>query len=218
MNISFVMLKSALRRMRPWTAAAAAALVTAVAGVASAHVTVWPQQSSPGAFEKYTVRVPTEKAVPTVKIALNVPDGVAVEDLQPVPGWSHQMQKTNGRVTTLVWQATGPGIQPGEFQEFSFTAKNPSQPADLSWKAYQYYQDGSVVEWTGPKGTQTPASVTVIAAGGSAEPSAGAPASQSASAATAGGTSTAPGWVLWTALGLSAVSLILSLTAALRRR
>lgn len=208
----------ALRRLRRWTAMVAVVLVMAVAGVASAHVTVWPQQSTAGAFEKYTVRVPTEKDVPTVKIALNVPTGVTVEDLKPVPGWTYHLQKENGRVATVVWQATGSGIAPGEFQEFSFTAKNPSQPVNLAWKAYQYYKDGSVVEWTGPKGTQTPASITVISA----------PAQSSGIGSVQGGTAAPPtggqgstavaGWPTWVALALSVVSIVLSLVGLRRRR
>jgi uncharacterized protein YcnI len=40
----------------------------AMASGAAAHVTVWPKISSPGAFEKYTVRVPTEGTVATTKL------------------------------------------------------------------------------------------------------------------------------------------------------
>ncbi|MDI3328536.1 MAG: YcnI family protein [Alicyclobacillaceae bacterium] len=193
-------------------AALMAVFVFVFTGVASAHVTVWPSESRPGAWEKYTVRVPTEKDVPTVKIVLKVPDGVTVGSLEPVPGWSYDLQKENGRVAAVVWQAAGEGIKPGEFQEFSFQAKNPQQPGELSWKAYQYYKDGSVVEWTGPKDAKTPASVTVVgapAAGPATGPAAG------KSGAPASGTGV-PAWGFWTALGLSAASLILSLAAMVK--
>ncbi|ADG05124.1 nuclear export factor GLE1 [Kyrpidia tusciae DSM 2912] len=203
-------------------AALMAFFVLVFTGVASAHVTVWPKESRPGAWEKYTVRVPTEKDVPTVKIVLKVPDGVSVESMEPVPGWSYDLQKENGRVTAVVWQAAGEGIKPGEFQEFSFQAKNPQQSGELSWKAYQYYKDGSVVEWTGPQDEKTPAAVTVVgtptagtsaagpAVGGEAgTPAAGAPAAPAAGAGV-------PAWAPWTALGLSIVSLILSLFATVK--
>ncbi|CAB3390749.1 YcnI family copper-binding membrane protein [Kyrpidia spormannii] len=211
-------LLGAFLRLRRWPAVLAAITVMAVAGVASAHVTVWPQQSPPGAFEKYTVRVPTEKNVPTVKIAVHVPQGVTVEDLEPVPGWTYQLQKENGRVTTVVWQATGGGIAPGEFQEFSFTAKNPSQPVDLAWKAYQYYKDGSVVEWTGPKGAQTPASITVIAPAAPTSATGSVQAGGPGAASPGQSSTTAPGWAVWVALILSVVSIVLSLMGLRWRR
>ncbi|ANB57767.1 hypothetical protein GFC29_497 [Anoxybacillus sp. B7M1] len=41
-------------------------------------------------------------------------------------------------------------------------AKNPEQEGILAWDAYQYYKDGSVVEWTGDESSQPPHSVTEI--------------------------------------------------------
>ncbi|MBX6396348.1 MAG: YcnI family protein [Alicyclobacillaceae bacterium] len=194
-------------------AALVAVFALVFSGMASAHVTVWPQQSQVGAWEKYTVRVPAEKDVPTVKLVLKVPDGMSIESVQPVPGWTYNLQKENGRVTAIEWQAAGNGIGPGEFQEFSFVAKNPQQPGELAWKAYQYYKDNSVVEWTGPKNTDTPASVTVVhTPTGQNEP---ATHNEPATATVSGRT---PSWESWTALGLSVVSLILSLVAVIRKK
>jgi uncharacterized protein YcnI len=138
------------------------ALLT-VAGTASAHVTVWPKQSTTGAYEKYTVRVPVEKDSNTVKVQLFFPQDVKVETVEPAPGWSYTFQKdANGQNTGITWTATAGGIKPHEFTEFSFIGVNPKTPEQVSWKALQTYADGSVVEWTGAPDSKTPASVTSI--------------------------------------------------------
>ncbi|GGA31108.1 YcnI family protein [Paenibacillus physcomitrellae] len=147
------------------------------AGIASAHVTVKPTESAPGAWETYTMKVPTEKDLPTVKVALKVPEQAELEQYQPVPGWKTTTNKDDsGKIKTITWEAeSGNGIEPGQFQQFSFVVKNPAADGDLAWDAFQYYSDDSVVEWTGEEGADTPHSITKItsAAGGAAAADAG---------------------------------------------
>jgi uncharacterized protein YcnI len=153
--------------------ASVAACMVAFAGIASAHVTVWPQTSTVGAWEKYTMRVPTEKDVPTVKVVLKIPNGVTFEQYEAVPGWSVTEQKdASGNVTTVTWTATSGGVAPGQFAEFPFVAQNPKTPEDAAWNAFQYYKDGSIVEWTGDKNSETPHSITTIMAASANTPSA----------------------------------------------
>jgi uncharacterized protein YcnI len=133
--------------------------------IASAHVTVVPKTSTPGAWETYTIKVPVEKESPTTKLTLKMPSGVEFEQYQPVPGWNVTTQKdTNGKVTSITFETTGEGILPGQFQSFSFVAKNPAQAGKAAWDAYQYYKDGSVVEWTGDEASKSPHSITDIVA------------------------------------------------------
>ena len=49
------------------------------------------------------------------------------------------------RVTEINW--TGGVIPVGMRDEFLFSAKAPASESTLQWKAYQQYQDGSVVAW-----------------------------------------------------------------------
>ncbi|EES74199.1 nuclear export factor GLE1 [Paenibacillus sp. oral taxon 786 str. D14] len=153
-----------------WRYAAGSAIVwvltfaffTATAG---AHVTVKPSQSAPGAWETYSLKVPVEKDVNTVKVALKIPDGVAFKQYRPLPDWSVELTiAEDGTVTAVTWTAEGAGIGPGEFQQFEFVVQNPGEPAELAWDAFQYYSDGSVVEWTGAEGTDRPHSLTVVSA------------------------------------------------------
>jgi len=47
--------------------------------------------------------------------------------------------------TAITW--SGGEIGAGYRDEFTFSAKTPDQPADLQWKAYQTYGDGTTVSW-----------------------------------------------------------------------
>lgn len=132
----------------------------------SAHVTVKPETSSTGAWETYTIKVPVEKDVPTTKVALKMPKGVEFSMYEPTPGWTIATEKDqNGNVTTVTWTASGEGLKAGEFAQFSFIAKNPDQASEAAWDAYQYYKDGSIVEWTGDKNSDLPHSITTIVQG-----------------------------------------------------
>jgi uncharacterized protein YcnI len=138
--------------------------------VVSAHVTVVPQTSTTGAWETYTVKVPVEKNVATTKVTIKAPAGVEIKSYQPVPGWKYSDEKdANGIIKSFTFEATGEGILPGQFQQFTFVGKNPENAAKAAWDAFQYYKDGSVVEWTGDEGTDSPHSITEIVAGTSTD-------------------------------------------------
>jgi uncharacterized protein YcnI len=133
------------------------------ASMASAHVEVTPKSSTVGEEETYTVKIPVEKEVATTKIALKMPSGVEFDSYQPVAGWNFTTQKgSGGKVTSITFEANGQGILPGQFQQFVFAVKNPDNAGKITWDAYQYYKDGSVVEWTGDEGSESPHSITDI--------------------------------------------------------
>lgn len=188
----------------------------AFAGTASAHVTVWPKETTTNAYEKYTVRVPVEKDINTTKVRLDLPAGFKLSTVQPLPNWKYEFEKdSEGRFTAVTWTATNEGIKAHEFVEFAFVGKNPKDAGALSWKASQTYSDGSVVEWTGAEGSDTPASVTTIKPGGS-EDGHGAPANApAASTAAPGSASPISGTV---SLVLSGLALLLSLVSLFRKK
>lgn len=138
--------------------------------VASAHVTVMPKTSTTGAWETYSVKVPVEKDVPTTKVTIKAPAGVEIQSYQPVSGWKYSDEKdASGIVKSFTFEATGEGILPGQFQQFTFVGKNPDNATKVSWDAFQYYKDGSVVEWTGEEGSKAPHSITDIVTSSAAE-------------------------------------------------
>ena len=53
-------------------------------------------------------------------------------------------------------------IAPHEVTEFSFVARNLTEETKLVWNVIRIYGDGNRSEWTGPEGSRTPASVTVV--------------------------------------------------------
>lgn len=133
--------------------------------IASAHVEVNPKTSAPDEEETYTMKVPSEKDTPTTKVTLKMPKGVEFDSYQPVPGWNFTAQKdSNGNITSISFETMGEGILPEQFQQFIFAAKNPGQKGKVAWDVYQYYKDGSIVEWTGDEGSKTPHSITDIIA------------------------------------------------------
>ena len=131
------------------TGAAAAIGVLIGAQVAGAHVTVVPNQSPINAYELYTVRVPTEKPIPTVKVRLDFPSGVDVSRFAPAPGWTRTVEKdVAGHIAAVTW--AGGSIASDEIGIFAFQARNGADAGNVSVKATQTYADGSVVEWANP--------------------------------------------------------------------
>jgi uncharacterized protein YcnI len=134
-----------------------------LAGIASAHVVVYPKDTIQGSYEKFTVRVPTEKDIPTVKVEIKVPPEVEVSRTMPVPGWKAEFTKdANGKVISIIWTTTGEGLSSTEFGEFDLQGKVDKAAAALVWKADQTYKDGSVVNWAGDEKSDHPASVTKV--------------------------------------------------------
>jgi uncharacterized protein YcnI len=187
------------RRRRIAGAAAAAILGAAVAvpTLSWAHAVVFPKTSTLGAYERYVLRVPNEKAVATTRVELRFPAGVRVTSFADVPGWQLEVVTDSAKaITAAIWTGTLP---PQRFIEFPFVAVNPKTDARLEWPAYQTYADGQRVEWTGPEGSKSPASATMVAAAAAAP---GAPAQE-------GGGVTR--WLPWAALVISLVSLGLAM-------
>jgi uncharacterized protein YcnI len=139
----------------------AACLVVVTPTVALAHVSVSPEGVAPGDYATLTVKVPTEKEIPTTEVRVEVPEGFTFGGVQPVPGWEHEFEEEGGVVTAVTW--SGGEIGPREFQQFPVSAQAPEKPGEYAWKATQTYEDGSVVEWTGPPDSEEPAAVVEVA-------------------------------------------------------
>ena len=198
-------------------ACAAAILLAAVLGAAwtgeaQAHVLVTPAQSARGAAETYVVTVPSERPVATTAVSLRVPTGEAVYQFGPLPtGWTYSLKEDpQGNVTEIDW--SGGSILPNQFEQFSFMARNPVNGRQLAWLATQTYADGLLVRWSGPQGSQQPASFTAL--GGSVAVATPGGSSDGSSASPLGAVALAVGG-LALALSLLANGLLLAL---LRRK
>lgn len=131
------------------------AALIAIVTPAIAHVRVLPGESKPGARQTYTMRVPTEGAVATVSVELEIPAGVIVS--APPPG--SEVKTIAGSIASITWKLQ---IPPGESRDFTFEVLNPAQAGSLVWKAHQHFGDGSVADWIEPAGGRRPAAVTQL--------------------------------------------------------
>jgi periplasmic copper chaperone A len=141
---------------RPIIAVPALALgALALAGPASAHVTVNPNTATGGSYAKLTFRVPTESdTASTTKLAVYFPStpAFASVSVKPHPGWSYRVSDTDQHVAKIVWTADAPAdrIKPGQFDEFDISLGPLPGSGSVTFKALQTYSDGSVVRWIEP--------------------------------------------------------------------
>ena len=155
-------MKTSSRAPRSRIGLALVAAMLATPAVVNAHAVVYPRTSTPGAYEKYVLRVPNEKGVPTTRVELRFPAGLRVVSFGDVPGWQLETITDSARsIIGAVWTGT---LQPARFVELPFIAVNPREDGRLVWPAFQTYADGERVEWTGPEDGDRPASSTAIAA------------------------------------------------------
>ena len=148
------------------TVAALAASV-AVAGVASAHVTVSSADAAPGGYGKLTFRVPNESdTASTVSLRIQIPEEAAMGSLraQPVPGWTITLtqselaepidnhgQEISTYVSVVEFRAEdGGGIAPGQFQEFALSGGPFPDLDEVTFPTVQSYSDGSEAAWIEP--------------------------------------------------------------------
>ena len=171
--------------MNKITVAALAATATlAVPAAAQAHVTLQPGTVPAGSFTKVDVRVPNERDDKgTIKVDVRLPDGFYFLSYQKVPGWKTRVYKrkldkpvdlggfsVDTRYTRVVWTARRPKrdrIAPGQFQDFPLSVRIPDGAAgtQLRFRAFQTYQRGERVRWTGAPDSETPAPrLTLLAA------------------------------------------------------
>lgn len=137
------------------------AMLITVPSVALAHAVVYPRTSAPGAYEKYVLRVPNERDVPTTRVELHFPPGLRVVSFGDVAGWNLQvLTDTAERITGAVWTGNLPKER---FIEFPFIAVNPKDSVRLTWPTIQTYANGDTVRWTDPDtAAKTPVSSTLV--------------------------------------------------------
>ena len=106
-----------------------AGFVIGAVAVLGAHVTIGPTESRQGARERYTVRVPTEGAVATVAVDLEIPEGVRVTNVL-AGGWSTKLRREANRIVGVTWTMEIPAAH---FAEFVFNARNPGEATEITW-------------------------------------------------------------------------------------
>jgi uncharacterized protein YcnI len=141
--------------------ALAAFAALAYAESASAHAHVSPPVALAKEGQVFTLAVPTEKeGATTTSIALTLPAGFAIDSFVPTTGWKRTLQQTGSGdaavITKVTW--TGGAVPTGEDAAFSFLASTTGT-GSYTFGVRQTYSDGSVVNWSGPESSDTPAPV-----------------------------------------------------------
>ena len=144
-------------RFGVFIAAVGGALV--LAAYASAHAELSPAVALTKHGQLFTLAVPTEKEnATTTKVELTPPDGFAIDSFVPSTGWTHNVKSTGSGEATKIQQVTWSGgqVPTEEDAVFQFLASADSSKT-YSFKVRQTYSDGTVVDWSGPESSDTPA-------------------------------------------------------------
>ena len=184
-------------------------LLLVVTSVASAHVRVLPEEVPADTFEVFTVRVPTEKDIPTTGVRVEVPEGFTISRVEPVPGWDYELEEEAGAVSAITW--SGGEIGATEFQQFDVQGQTPEETGEYHWRAFQTYEDGSVVEWIGPEDSEEPASIVRVTEGDPNDP-----ATQVSGSEDLTGTDQLTPVVAYGSLGIGVLALVVALVTLLR--
>jgi uncharacterized protein YcnI len=137
----------------------AALAALALPAAAYAHARVSPSVALKGSSEVFTLAVPTEKdnAV-TTQVEFSPPAGFSIDSFVPSPGWTRKVQQTGSGEEAVITKVTWSGgkVPTGEDAAFSFLAQ-PDSAKTYTFGVRQTYSDGSVVDWSGPESSDTPA-------------------------------------------------------------
>ena len=146
-------------RVRALVGVVAAAGGLAVASGAWAHAEISPPVTKSKDLQLFTLAVPTEKeGLTTTKVELTPPSGFAIDSFVPALGWKRELQETgsgeNAVIQKVTW--TGGRVPTDEDAVFQFLA-SPDSNKTYTFTVRQTYSDGSVVDWSGPESSDTPA-------------------------------------------------------------
>lgn len=138
---------------------AVSAVALAAATSAFAHPHISPPVALAQAGELFTLDVPTEKeGVTTTKIVLTLPDGFSIDSFVDAPGWQRQVQSTGSGDSSVIQSVTwrGGSVPTDEISHFAFLATAAASKT-YAFSVEQSYSDGSVVNWSGPGSSDSPA-------------------------------------------------------------
>lgn len=144
-------------RFGVFVAALSGALI--LASSAFAHAELSPAVALAKHLQLFTLAVPTEKEnATTTKVEFTPPSGFGIDSFVPSPGWTRNVKSTGSGESATIQQVTWAGGKVPTLEDavFQFLA-SPAGAKTYSFKVRQTYSDGSVVDWTGPESSDTPA-------------------------------------------------------------
>jgi uncharacterized protein YcnI len=144
--------------------------------LAALTVVAWaalsPPAVEPSTLQVFTLSVPTEREDRlTTSVELTVPKGFAIDSFAPARGWKRRVISTGSGEAAVVDRVTwsGGSTPTEEDAVFQFNA-TASAAQTYTFKVRQTYDDGSIVDWSGPESSDTPAprieAVSALGGGG----------------------------------------------------
>ena len=136
-----------------------AATAAMTAAGAFAHARISPSVSLAKHSELYSLVVPTEKeGATTTKVVLTLPAGFSIDSFVASPGWTRDIQQTGSGEEAVIQKVTWSGgkTPTGEDSLFQFLGL-PSASKTYTFAVEQTYSDGSIVDWSGPESSDSPA-------------------------------------------------------------
>jgi uncharacterized protein YcnI len=146
-------------RSRAAVLLASVAAYAVLADGAWAHAEVSPSVALTAHGQLFALVVPTEKEdAGTTQVELTPPSGFSIDSFAPSPGWTRRVQATGSGEETDVQRVTWSRgrVPPDEAAVFQFLGEGDSAKT-YSFRVRQTYSDGSVVDWSGPESSDTPA-------------------------------------------------------------
>jgi uncharacterized protein YcnI len=129
------------------------------ATTAFAHARVSPPVALAKELQLFTLAVPTEKEnARTTTIEMTPPAGFSIDSFVPAAGWTRSENQTGSGDAAVIQKVTwsGGSVPTGEDAAFSFLASTDASKT-YTFSVRQTYSDGSVVDWTGPESSDSPA-------------------------------------------------------------
>jgi uncharacterized protein YcnI len=130
-----------------------------ITDAAFAHARVSPSVATAKELQEFTLAVPTEKEnATTTTIEFTPAKGFGIDSFFPSPGWKRSVQTTGSGENAVVQKVTWSGgkVPTGEDAAFSFLAST-SGSGTYTFDVRQTYSDGSIVDWSGPESSDSPA-------------------------------------------------------------
>src|SRR5438105_8082011 len=147
------------RRRRVILAAAATVAALAAAPAAFGHASLSPAVAKAKTLQYFTLAVPTEKeGARTTKVEMTPPAGFGIDSFEPAPGWKRDVQSTGSGDATVIQKVTwSGGYTPTEEDSVFHFVASPNSSKTFKFTVRQTYSDGSVVDWSGPESSDSPA-------------------------------------------------------------
>jgi uncharacterized protein YcnI len=142
-----------------WLALLPVVAALAFTDSASAHAILSPSTVLARSSQVFTLAVPTEKeGATTTQIELTPPSGFGIDSFAAAPGWKRTTDQSGSGEEVEIRKVTwaGGAVPSGEAAMLQFVG-DVGAAKDYVFKIRQTYSDGTVVDWTGAAGSDTPA-------------------------------------------------------------